>query len=231
MGGRKSSREARRLARMLRRRRGGAFPATPSPPPAAKPSRLEVARDVSSIVQAVAALLALLIGAGWTLHFLVLNRETHAHADIEIAGKDWDLGNGSRLLVADITVENIGKILFAPSCLDVYVQLVSPVEPGMRRWIDEAARNEIQNEAAFAWPLVASKRIDLPKMNFVTEPGETNRLLAEFIVPGDLRTVMLYAAFQNPVVSRECDVNATAPLKGPAWVSATVYDFSTGGAK
>jgi hypothetical protein len=231
MGARHLSREARRLVRLRRRPAGPPALPPPSPAPAAaKPSRLELARDVASIVQAVATVLALLIGAAWTVHFLILNRETEAHADIAVAARDWDLGGARRLLVADITVKNIGKVLFAPSCLDVYVQLVSPVTPDMRRRIEAAGASEIQNTVAFQWPLVASKRIALETINFVIEPGETNHLLAEFIVPDDLATVMLYTAFQNPAVSRDCDVDATAPLKGPAWTYTILYDLATGGA-
>ena len=71
-------------------------------------------------------------------------------------------------------------------------------------------------EAEITWPMIAGREWNWRKGDFEIEPGESDALHADFVIPSEVETVQLYGFVRNPKKKNE----------GVGWTVTTLHSFA-----
>ena len=171
--------------------------------------------DLRNIVTAMAIVAGLAIA--W--YKLDIFREFEPHLTIEQTIQSRLLGNSYRLIVANVVLTNKSKVLVKP--LEGYCRLaqVSPLDdPEVIEIYLKALRQEDNNLEQFGWPLLAEVRRKWPDGDIAIEPSESHQETYQFIVDGDIESVVALTAIYNPAYREGVTGNAET------WRCYTFYD-------
>lgn len=152
---------------------------------------LELTKDVTSVIQAIATAIALLAGAWWFSRQGIAAPHanvTHAVASLQIHEK-W------RLISLDAHIANVGSVPLRLSTGRVYVQRILPLEPAIRQAIDNGQSPIDADEMQVEWPVIG-KPYDV-RLDSVVAPGESDDYHYEFVVPTDICEVMVHSGFSE----------------------------------
>lgn len=157
-------------------------------------TQIEEIKNVVQTVQSVSTTLAIVIGGVWSYKKFVRKREKYPRAKIEHQVFFREILNEKALLRVDISVENVGEILltFVPKV--VFVRRISPVQ---EYWFNFDPNNT-------KWELIASERGKISQRKEI-EPGESEQLIYDFIVPSNLEVISIHSYFENLSKSRRRD--------------------------
>jgi hypothetical protein len=163
------------------------------PPP---PSNLQAWGDLA---ETVATLLALIIGAFWTYRLFVQKRQKYPRANVSHAVTSWKIEGKRRLVRVNIKIDNVGDVLLRPCKGHAWLQVVRPWPYGVRSAAkgDGTLRPTGSTEAS--WPKVPDAEVEWTDSDIDIEPGETDFIHLDFVVPPKLRTVMVYTYLENPI--------------------------------
>lgn len=162
--------------------------AVTTPPPA---SSLQEAKDVAGIVQSVATVIAVLVGAAW----FVRKEQNAPRANIKHEVQSLQLTPQWQWVRLGIVFDNVGEVPIRLSTGKTYIQRVLPLEPVLDA---QLARNEtiIPAEAqTVAWPMIGVP-YDI-RIEAVVGSKESERYEFDFIVPSTMCVVALYSHLAN----------------------------------
>lgn len=162
-----------------------------TPPPPAPPSSLQDAKDVAAIVQAIATVIAVLVGAAW----FVRKEQNAPHANIKHEVQSLQLTPQWQWVRLGIVFDNVGEVPIRLSTGKTYIQRVLPLESVLDA---QLTRGEtiIQAEAqTVAWPMIGQP-YDI-QVEAIVGPKESERYEFDFIVPSTLCVVSLYSHLAN----------------------------------
>ena len=168
------------------------------------------------MVQSVATTLAIAAAAVW----FVLQGEARPRANITHAITHRALDDHWTWVVVRVDVGNTGRRRLSLRTARVWLQQVLPLTPDMRSAL--GTPDVIPAHASHVpWHSVGKVYADVP-VDAVIEPGETHTLDFEFLIPSDVRTVLVYSYFDNP----------TYGTNAVGWGHETIYDLvpASGGA-
>lgn len=159
-------------------------------------------KEAAGSLQAVLTAAAIMIAGYW----YIVERKGHPHADIMQTIDVVGLNNGYVALEATISIKNLGLTVLRPSLTDIRLQQVAPFQFPVRAligtsredWPDHVVVNGTRKLAYFGselmWPVLKHFSTD-PKAEI--EPGETDRIVATFIVPCSLHVVRVESAVEK----------------------------------
>lgn len=187
---------------------------SPSTPVAAtsvtdSPPWLKVTNDAVGVLESLATIAALVVGAWWVLR----RRKTYPRAKFAHAASHVALNSRLLLLRVSVTIENVGDVLLRLEKSVAGVQQVSPVPAEIEPWL--VAREELIGSAIteFDWPFIDSRQRNWSGHEI--EPGEAVAFDFELLVPIGVRHVLIYSYFRN--VTKPGDVG---------WNTSTIYEIT-----
>lgn len=174
-----------------------------------------------SNVEAVATVVALIVGGWWTYTRFIRGRHHYPRAELTHEVLDRALGSGKRFVQVRLGIKNIGGTLMQVSLVDARVQQVSPLADD--ELDDQTAAAPPLDEAAPAnmpWPLVARRLKTYDAGAFEIEPGEADWIEFDFALDDPLEVVRVYTYVANVAKGRR-------PGRAIGWRQASYYEIGT----
>jgi hypothetical protein len=192
-------------------------------------------KELASIVEAYAKVLALVVAGFWTYLLFVRQRQRYPRATIAQTGMIRDLGNATRLMTIGVSLSNVGQRLIDVDYITVVVQQLAPLGP---KALEQAlASHEPLNAAGrreIVWFRIGHRRTGFEPRHFEIEPGETESVEFDFVVAASVTTIKVQTHIENVVkrpVLREWARSAIhmIPLRSPnrclGWQCTSYFNF------
>ncbi len=177
---------------------------------------LSMMKLIAHTIQAAVTAGALVVGGVWSYWLFVQNRQRYPRAGIVHRITHRHIGNDKLLLHVGVTVSNLGNVLLSLIALETRVQQVLPLPDDVLEAIDKGQDPVPEGKTEVAWPLIASHKSKLQKGECEVEPGESQDIHHDFILPGDVEVVEVYTYVMNEQKRR----------RELAWELTTLYDLS-----
>jgi hypothetical protein len=135
------------------------------------------------IVQSVATVFVLLLGAWW-----FLRQEQSVEKLNPVIQVESRQVVGASLLAVQVTLTNVGLVPVDVHFLHLTVSKVSPQDPEMQRGIQTrvASKEHRTDSGEFRWPVLVDSR---RATSILLKPGESDISYFELFVPADTKTV------------------------------------------
>jgi hypothetical protein len=141
--------------------------------------------------------LALIVGATWTYLLFVRKRLRYPRADLRLSARSWPVSDSQRLVRMSLAVKNTGEVLLRLDRCRVWIQQVLPLPAPIEKQLADEGQVAQSACAEAAWPLVAEKELNWGAGLCEIEPGETQSLDFDLVVPRTVDTALLYAYVWN----------------------------------
>jgi hypothetical protein len=155
------------------------------------PGWLKYTKDAAAMVQSLATIVALLVGAWWVLR----RRRTYPRANFTHSVSHVPLSENTHLVRVTVGIENIGDVLLCLRDSAIGIQQVVPVPEQVRPTLESrllllgTAQDEIQ------WPFIDARFPDWTGAEI--EPGESAGFQCELLAPRSVRFILVYSYFRN----------------------------------
>jgi hypothetical protein len=170
-------------------------------------------KDLTSIAQSVAMTLAIIAAAIW----FFWQREPEPKANIAHSVTHRQLNRQWTWVNVSITISNVGKRLLNLTSGNVRLDHVLPLDKPIAEAIEAGPRIIAEGQVRVIWPSIAGPY--KTPLNLQIEPGESDSLDYEFIIPNSIRTVRVYSYFAK---------QESPPL---GWKKVSIYDIRQRGGK
>jgi hypothetical protein len=144
---------------------------------------------------------AILFGGWWAYRGFVRGRLKYLRATLRHSISHFDLDDGRRFLRVETTINNTGSVLLRLIDAIFRVDRVLPLPMSVERDLQTEAGPELENGLQIRWPPVSDDLLREHQwaegMRPELEPGESDVIICDFIVPGELKTVQVYTYFKN----------------------------------
>lgn len=157
--------------------------------------------EIVQVIQAIATIVAIIVGGAWTYRLFVLQRLAYPHLKIEHSVTDLPLPENQMRLVVDIIHTNPGTVKITPQSgfLKIYRLKDLPTEapdqlnePQAQGWEDNDGTWEILDNHPWKWDA---------RTPLIIEPGESNQLHYELTLDADVGPLEIYSYFRNPTIT------------------------------
>jgi len=182
-------------------------PKEPSPA-AAGSTRLATIKDSLSIVQSLLICLSIISAGVW----FYLQRDPLPKANITHEITHRRITPEFTWLHVSISITNVGKRLLHLDSGFTRIQNNLPSDPAVADLIKTGKSPFSPETFRIPWPLIDSYNLNL---TIDIEPGETDILNHDFIIPSEVRTVKVYSYFER--------------LQDLGWSKTTIYDITPSG--
>ena len=180
----------------------------------------EEVETVANIVQAVAAVTAVGLGAAFAYRNSVLFRTFEPHINISHAVSHRNIGASYVHISVVATLYNSSRVKV--TIADGFFQLlqVSPIDDDDIATLYARAflGDETGEMFDIQWPVIRELPFHSHTDRLVIEPGQSHSEIAEFIVEMGTRSVLLYSYFANAMTSEDID-------SASGWDLTTPYDI------
>jgi hypothetical protein len=155
-------------------------------------------KDLAELIQAAAVALGVLVGGVWTYLLFVRKRLAYPRANLQLYVSHVPIiAERSRLVHVALSVRNAGDVLLRSDHAEVRLRVVVPATEGIRECADGDYDPVAQGKTEIEWPLFARREWHWDKQDFQIEPGESECLHADFLIPHDISVVELYCFIAN----------------------------------
>lgn len=177
-------------------------------------ARLSQLRDVLEILQKLTAIFALIIGGIWTYTQFIQHREFYPRANISHQISDLALPDSQTLLRVRVSIENSGNTLLEITKGEVRIQRVLPLSRIITDNLHSRADPIRGGPQRLPWPAIRLRHLKWAPREFHIEPGETQQIDFDFVIPSDIRAINAYSWIQS------AKNDASTSL---GWSSSTLY--------
>ena len=183
----------------------------------------EEVETVANIVQAVAAVTAVGLGAAFAYRNSVLFRTFEPHINISHAVSHRNIGSAYVHVSVVATLHNSSRVKVTITQGFFQLLQVSPMEnDDIATLYAEAFPDILSGEMGemfdIQWPVMRELPFHFHAEGLVIEPGQSHSEIVEFIVEAGTRTVLVYSYFANAMASG--DTNSAS-----GWDLTTPYDI------
>jgi hypothetical protein len=173
-------------------------PKAPVPAPAAKPARtrLEVSKDYAATIQSILTIIAILVGAYWYF----LERGHVVKANVTHRVERVEIGNGFAWVQLTAEIENKSKHQITIRGSKAWLQQIYPLTADMNAVVQQIKADKlsprilIKDSGRVEWPALGV--VEGKQVRVVVEPGETERVVFEFVVPAESQVLRAYTFLQ-----------------------------------
>lgn len=159
-------------------------------------------KTIVDIVSGLVTIGAILVGAWWAYTKFIRERTPNRHANLELVISDRALTSDQALIHVAATVTNTGTTLIKLSSLRVEVLRVLPLTDEIAEKVDARELPKLIG-AETAWPLIKREKCQWGAGQFEIEPDEHDGIGFDFLIPGEIKTVFVYAYLENSEKSVE----------------------------
>lgn len=167
-------------------------------------------KQTLEIIQSVATILALAVGAAWGLHIYNEQREAHPQLNLDHNVHSFQLNEDYQMLHVAVAHENRGKTLIRLRGGDIRIQQVLPLSSTMAESLAQGTPLVPDGESTVPWPMLCRR---VSEQAFELEPNETHEAVNDFIIPSYVTTVKVYTYY------------AHAQKYGIGWTNATFHNL------
>jgi hypothetical protein len=155
------------------------------------------AEPYTKLAESIAKTLAIVIGGFWGYRLFVARRQHYPRAELSQAISHKRLENGQVLLVVNLVTKNVGDILLTIQQGDAWVQQIDPC-PGEIASKLQAGENVLDEDGhQVLWPSLEDRRLRWKRGELEIEPGESDQVELDFLLPTYVRTVRVYSYLRN----------------------------------
>jgi hypothetical protein len=153
--------------------------------------------DVTTLVQAAAAVVVAVAGGIWTYATFLRRRQHFPRAELIHAVTSRPAGLGLSLLHVDLRVENKGEVLLSIHEAELCVQQVLPLAVTARDLARRAAAREERGAEVAGWPTLVSRTSRWEPGVVELEPGESHSLASDILISDRVATVRIVSRIRN----------------------------------
>jgi hypothetical protein len=157
-------------------------------------------KDAFEALKNLAEILAIIIGAIWTLYFFSLKRQKYPRAKLEQKAHWWLLTEGKIAVRVTVTIHNKGEVLLKLASGFTWVQQVKPLLKDFKDTLISGGDPVKDNETEIQWPLSGERHyFKCGKMEI--EPGENDEVYSDFVIDSQAEKLLIYSHIENETKS------------------------------
>lgn len=154
--------------------------------------------SMAQIAQAVATVVAVLIGGSWSYMLFVSRRQKFPRANIEHQVICRPVIKGKLLLSVDVTITNSSEVLLSLISWEIIAKQMLPPCSELLRYLTPDILNHLDNGIQIIeWQTIALREDRWKKGQFEIEPGEQHQIHTDFLINSDIQTLLLESYFRN----------------------------------
>jgi hypothetical protein len=168
---------------------------------------LETLESWSGIIQSITTSLGILTAGVWSYLIFVRRRERYPRAKMSHSVLRIALADDRDLVRLAVKIENTGQVLLRLETVNARIQQVVPVPAHLSEAIVRDADPISTAETELPWPVLQERSWSLGPEGARLEPGETEVLDCDFVIPASISTFLIYSHVPNlvaPEVSWDC---------------------------
>jgi hypothetical protein len=154
---------------------------------------------VAEFFQALLTIAAILVGGAWTYTLFVQQRQPYPKLQIEHKVSHYFLPDKRILLTVDQELKNTGSVVLRLPVRELRVSQVLPFDPDLRKALQGKDPLDVRQEE-LEWPLLHQRVSKDEKDAIQLEPGESDSLHHELLLPGDVETVQVLSYLKNVTI-------------------------------
>jgi hypothetical protein len=182
------------------------------------PTTMDEWKTAAELLEALATTLGLLIAAVWTYLVFVRKRQRYPRAKLRIQATLKPVREGLDLLHVVVFVDNMGDVLLQLIGANARVDEVLPLRGEIAiQLATQPSALRRPGETEIRWPALDRCDPKWEKDPYEVEPGESENIHFDFLIPSTAHTVEVYAHFQN-VSKRGRDIG---------WDITALYDVTS----
>jgi len=158
-------------------------------------------KDIVATLQSVFTVAAIIVGGVWTFFLFIHNRLDRPRLQITQRISHIPISNDRNLLLVDEILSNPSSVLLDLKNGGVRVVQIAPLPAAAR--IKVATNQHLvdsdKNKAGNVWRIIEERHhVWDVKNQLEIEPGETDQLHDEFVLPANIRAVNVISYIYNP---------------------------------
>lgn len=178
---------------------------------------VEFFRDIASIAQSITTMLAIVVSGFWGYWVFVKNRQQYPRANLSQSITHRKIDGRNILLHVVVIVQNVGEILLCLRTAETRIQKVLPLPKPVAKTLRKGENPVLKGETEInAWPLLGCHETGFQENLFEIEPGETQELHHDFVIPSGVKTILVYSYLKN-IKKRNREIG---------WNTTTYYDIN-----
>jgi hypothetical protein len=154
-------------------------------------TRLEKTEKITSIIQAVVTVIAIILAGIW----FYLQRELRPKLNITHTVTYQPITEHWNWIHIDVGLTNISKRHLRLTRGRIRIQQILPLDDPLAEAINRGENLIPQEQTQVTWPMLGNTYS--PNLQIRMEPGESDTLEYEFIVPSSLKVVRIYTYFEE----------------------------------
>jgi hypothetical protein len=173
-------------------------------------------------LQSALTVTALLVGGFWSYKLYRQKRQRFPQVNVTHQVNHWQLSSEKTLVRVKVCFANIGERLL--SIVEGYVRLLQmqPLPKEVQQAIDEGRDPVEGTQTEIAWLRIAKRYWQ--QTDCEVEPKETDEAIFEFVIPNEVRTIIVESAFENKT-KRRSGIRFWKQ-RTICWNTTTVYELN-----
>jgi hypothetical protein len=169
---------------------------------------LDSQKDRITSIQSLVTILALFVGGFWTYRIFIEQRQDHPRLKVEHRIQYWKISSEQVLLSVDEVLTNTGSVKVDLPGGIIRVIQVMPLPPSVAAELSIAQQTPTHSRAEASiydptkWYVLVDSHRTWKSGSVVIEPGESDTVPNEFIIPAAVRVVAVYSFVNNPENAR-----------------------------
>ncbi len=165
-------------------------------------------KDVVAVVQSFATVTALIVGGVWGAYLFQKERQHFENAQLSYKVTHHPLEDDKFFLHVTVEIKNLGKTLLSISSAQTWVEQIDPVPVctmdglTLQQRIDQANQSHEMTSDTLPWCLIKNRTVEWKEGEFQIEPGESDEVYFDLIIPASVKVVKLYAKVVHAGVNR-----------------------------
>ncbi len=161
-------------------------------------------KDRVNSAQSLITILAIFVGGFWTYQLFVQQRQSHPRLKIEYRIQHWKISDEQVLLSVDEILTNAGPVMVELRGGTIRVIQVMPLPRAVAGKLNPSQNKpaHARAESSIYDPKTWDVLVESPKKwepgIVVIEPGESEIIPNEFIIPATVRVVAVFSFLSNP---------------------------------
>lgn len=177
-------------------------------------SPAEAVKTLAETGQAIATIVALIVGGAWTYTLFVRKRQRFPRATLSHTVAIRNITPGFLLVHLVVRVQNIGEVLLELRDSDIQLRQIVPLDEKQAKEIAEGKDPVKTGDSEVDWPGIGRRECDWKERPTEIEPGEYDEFHYDFLIDSSVTTFSAYSYFGN----------ITKKGKEIGWNCATLHD-------
>jgi hypothetical protein len=150
-----------------------------------------------AILADLITVMGVVVGGIWAYYVFVLRRFSQPKMDVQQTVRFWDSGDNFFFVRIEMTVRNIGEVLFRINKVKVYIYGMRPWPENLRLLLEKAAVSDTYKACEAELNKIYEKDVAFPDGDFLVEPGEREVLTFDFPVSNNVEMIAAYTFLYN----------------------------------